>query len=156
MRYNYSPYNAFCPLCSNQENILLFKVSSKEAAMHFLVTHSIDKNNLSLISDKIAEIWNRPEAAVVNCKKCDFTFADPYVGGDYEFYNLLPHATDAYAENWKWEFEKTYTKIKNITHKSEINYESKICKKNLNQIIYSKSVITNRKYLLRNVKGINV
>jgi len=112
MRYfNYS-YHAVCPVCGNSENKLLYKVSAKEAANHFLVTQNINHVKPEIIEDKIARLWKTQEAAVVACNTCQFTFADPFIAGDYEFYNLLPHAGANDRENWKWEFSKTLKKIK--------------------------------------------
>jgi 2-polyprenyl-3-methyl-5-hydroxy-6-metoxy-1,4-benzoquinol methylase len=111
MSYINSVYNAACPICSNTKNRLLYKVSSKEAAIHFLVTHWLDKSHLDKIDNKIAALWNKKTAAVVACNSCRFVFADPFVAGDHEFYNLLPHAKDETAEDWKWEFDITYKTI---------------------------------------------
>jgi 2-polyprenyl-3-methyl-5-hydroxy-6-metoxy-1,4-benzoquinol methylase len=111
MKYINCAYNATCPICSNTENRLLYKVSSKEAATHFLVTHWLDKSRLDEIDHKIAVLWNKKTAAVVACNNCRFVFADPFVAGDHEFYNLLPHSIDENAENWKWEFDMAYKTI---------------------------------------------
>ena len=89
----------------------MYKVSSEEAAMHFLATHWLGKSSLDKIDNKIASLWGTKTAAVVACNKCRFVFADPFIAGDYEFYNLLPHSTDENAENWKWEFDITYERI---------------------------------------------
>ena len=115
MRYINSPYSATCPICSHSKNKLLYKISSREAANHFLVTHGLNKNQLAIIDDKIISLWKNNSAAVVNCNNCGFAFADPFIAGDHEFYNLLPHAAEDGAENWKWEFDKTFKKIADIT-----------------------------------------
>jgi 2-polyprenyl-3-methyl-5-hydroxy-6-metoxy-1,4-benzoquinol methylase len=115
MKYKYAPYNIVCPICLNTKNRLLYKVTSTEAAKHFLVTHGLNNDKLTDIDNKIARLWNKKTAAVVACKACGFAFADPFVSGDYEFYNLLPHSKGEGAENWKWEFDKTYKKIADIT-----------------------------------------
>src|SRR5471030_1577501 len=114
MRYVNSAYNAGCPICLYSKNKLLYKVSSTEAAMHFLVTQRMKKNRLAVIEQKIAHLWNATAAAIVTCMNCSFTFADPYVAGDHEFYNLLPHGTAESDENWKWEFDQTFKKIAGI------------------------------------------
>jgi hypothetical protein len=111
MKYINSAYNATCPICSNTENRLLYKVSSKEAVTHFLVTHWLDKSRQDEIDNKIAALWNKKTATVVACNNCRFVFADPFVAGDHEFYNLLPHSIDENAENWKREFDKAYKTI---------------------------------------------
>ncbi|MGZ3757413.1 MAG: class I SAM-dependent methyltransferase [Mucilaginibacter sp.] len=119
MKYINSSYNAACPICSNTQNILLYKIGSKDAARQFLVTQNESKNPLqvAIIEKKLIELWKRDWAAVVRCKKCDFVFAEPFIAGDYEFYNLMPHATGESPENWKWEFEKTFEQITSIVDK---------------------------------------
>ena len=111
MKYINSSYNSACPICTYTKNKLLYSVSSSEAARHFLVTHGLENSALSIIDEKIISLWNNKTAAIVLCKNCSFAFADPFIAGDYEFYNLLPHAAGEGAENWKWEFDKTYKKI---------------------------------------------
>jgi 2-polyprenyl-3-methyl-5-hydroxy-6-metoxy-1,4-benzoquinol methylase len=111
MKYLYSPYNKACPVCANPQNKLLYKVTSTEAARHFVVTHGLGEEKLATVDEKISKLWRSPEASVVACSNCGFTFADPFVAGDHEFYNLLPHTTEGGAEYWKWEFDKTFKKI---------------------------------------------
>jgi len=96
----------------------LYKVSSREAANHFLIMHSSNDNQLAVIDNKIAGLWNSATAAVIACENCGFVFAYPFIAGDYEFYNLLPHATADGAEHWKWEFDKTVKKIAEISSKN--------------------------------------
>ena len=79
-----------------------------------MITQGVNPNMLNTVSMKIHDLWNKDTAAVVLCNKCGFAFADPFIAGDQEFYNLLPHANAGGAENWKWEFDKTYNKIKQI------------------------------------------
>ena len=76
-----------------------------------MVTHGLSEDKTTTIAEKIANLWQLPDAAVVACGNCGFTFADPFVAGDHEFYNLLPHTTEGGAEYWKWEFDKTFDKI---------------------------------------------
>jgi len=116
MKYINSPYKSICPICSHFDNKLLYKVTSKEAAAQFLVTQNLsnDQHAVDILDNKIAELWNGKIAGVVACGNCGFVFADPFIAGDYEFYNLIPHATAESPEIWKWEFDKTYKKITEI------------------------------------------
>ncbi|GGH15371.1 class I SAM-dependent methyltransferase [Mucilaginibacter phyllosphaerae] len=125
MKYRYTSYTAPCPVCGNTDNELLYKISADEAAKQFLINQTPpDKNNemdvLSIVKKNISKLWNANSAAIVNCKKCGFGFADPYVGGDKEFYNLISHApNEPTAEDepkpyWKWEFDKAYNKIADL------------------------------------------
>ena len=85
MKYLYLPYDKACPVCSNTKNKLLYKVSAEEAARHFVVTHGLNQDKTTGITEKIANLWRSPEAAVVTCGNCGFTFAAPFVAGDHEF-----------------------------------------------------------------------
>jgi 2-polyprenyl-3-methyl-5-hydroxy-6-metoxy-1,4-benzoquinol methylase len=147
VRYNNSAYNAICPVCTHSENTLLYKVSSKEAANHFVVTQSLESTKLADIDHKIAELWNQKTAAVVACKNCGFAFADPFIAGDHEFYNLLSHASGEGAEYWKWEFEKTFKKIADIAsgnsslHLLEIGASTGDFIKRIARIIPAKNIL---------------
>lgn len=114
VNYRYSTYEKACPICSNKTNSLLYEVTAHEAAAHFMVTHSMPQGAVDVVENKITSLWSNDRAAVVQCKRCGFTFADPFIAGDQEFYNLLPHAGVDSAENWKWEFQKTYKEIEKI------------------------------------------
>jgi len=114
VRYSNASYYAICPICSHTKNKLLYEVSSKEAAIHFLVNHGLNNDGLAAIENKVAQLWGNKTAAVVACKNCGFAFADPFIAGDHEFYNLLPHGSPESAENWKWEFDITFKKIAGI------------------------------------------
>ncbi|AMR31829.1 hypothetical protein A0256_10550 [Mucilaginibacter sp. PAMC 26640] len=103
-------YNAPCPVCGHKENSLLYKIGTTAAARHFLVT-SGNYSNLDTIEAAIKSLWNSDTAAVVQCNNCRFAFADPFIAGDYQFYNLLPHATADDAGLWKWDQSKTYDTI---------------------------------------------
>jgi len=114
MKYANLEYTAVCPVCSHSKNRLLYKVNSREASNHFLITQGISTDMLNIVNEKIKSVWNKDTAAVILCNNCGFGFADPFIAGDQEFYNLLPHASAEGAENWKWEFEKSYNKINQI------------------------------------------
>ena len=111
MKYANLPFIAECPICLHTKNTLLYRVASNEAARHFLVAHNQNNDQFVKIEHKITRLWKKKSAAIVVCKNCNFTFADPFIAGDHEFYNLLPHSTAESPENWKWEFDQTYKKI---------------------------------------------
>jgi hypothetical protein len=104
------------PYSLNTNNSLLYSVTARQAARYFLLTHVLASDMLGHLQDKIIKLWNRDSAAIVSCKICAFVFADPFVSGDNEFYNLLPHATAEGPENWKWEFDKTCNKTASIAN----------------------------------------
>ena len=119
MRYINSPHHAICPICTHAKNKILYTVSSIEAANHFLVTHGVNRSKLAFVADKISKLWNDNTATIVLCKNCGFAFADPFIAGDHDFYNLLPHAGVEGSENWKWEFNKAFEKIACISAEND-------------------------------------
>ena len=111
MKYLNSLYIAPCQICDHAANSLLYNVSSAEAARHFLVTGGLIDSSLATIQSTIKNLWKNDKSAVVKCNNCGFVFADPFIAGDHQFYNLLPHATAGDGGLWKWEHNKTYDKI---------------------------------------------
>ncbi len=116
MRYKYSPYVAQCPVCSYTDNKLLYDITSHQAATQFFSNRE-PKNReqaIEVIDIKLKKLWCKDTAAIILCSNCSFVFADPFIAGDIEFYNLLPHSTGIGPGNWKWEFDKTLKKITDL------------------------------------------
>ncbi|MFD2864285.1 class I SAM-dependent methyltransferase [Mucilaginibacter antarcticus] len=114
MQYQYKPYNAQCPVCTHTANKLLYTVNARQSANHFIQTMGAKEISLDTLAQKIDSLWGKNTASVISCSNCDFVFADPFVAGDAEFYNLLPHSTTANDTNWKWEFEKSFQCISQL------------------------------------------
>jgi SAM-dependent methyltransferase len=119
MKYQYTPYKAQCPICGNTKNKLLYTVTAKQAAKHFIVSQGSKNIAIEIVEEKITKLWKNNSASVVSCTNCSFVFADPFIAGDNEFYNLLPHATGEGDDHWKWEFEKTFTTVAPMAAKDE-------------------------------------
>jgi 2-polyprenyl-3-methyl-5-hydroxy-6-metoxy-1,4-benzoquinol methylase len=117
MKYQYTAYYTGCPICGNTENKLLYSVDAKQAARHFTVTNGSNNITLDIVEEKIAKLWNKNTASIISCTNCNFAFADPFIAGDGEFYNLLPHSTGDDDSHWKWEFEKTLNSLAPIAAK---------------------------------------
>ncbi|MCC8425720.1 bifunctional 2-polyprenyl-6-hydroxyphenol methylase/3-demethylubiquinol 3-O-methyltransferase UbiG [Mucilaginibacter sp. UR6-11] len=120
MKYRYTPYNAKCPICGNVDNLLLYEINSRDAASQFLVNQSLKekKEAIDIVENSILKLWKAKTAAVVSCKNCGFGFADPFTGGDHEFYNLITHASETGIEPvpyQKWEFDRTFKEINVLT-----------------------------------------
>ena len=118
MKYQYAPSRTSCPVCGNSKNKLLYNVQAKQAAKHFAVTNGSNNITTDVIEEKIAKLWNGHTASVVACSNCNFVFSDPFIAGDGDFYNLLPHSNGEDDFNWKWEFEKTLNSLTPIAAKN--------------------------------------
>jgi hypothetical protein len=57
----------------------------------------------------IGRLWGTDRCRILQCGECGFGFADPFVGGDEEFYALL-HEQAGYP-GWKWDFELAVPEI---------------------------------------------
>ena len=103
--YERSPEKALCPLCCTEDADLLWRVSSKQAAQHFVLFEKHPDRFAELVLH-IEELWGRSTCKVMQCAQCGFCFSDPYVAGDERFYSLA-YVRSGYPK-WKWEFQVTY------------------------------------------------
>ena len=96
--------DAICPVCASTEARLHFETSAEEAAQHFVLKENHAARHQQL-AEHIRTLWQKDTCAVVQCERCGFTYAHPFVAGDAEYYQL------AYLRNqypaWRWEFSKT-------------------------------------------------
>ena len=121
MSYSNSPINSTCPVCGSSKGSVLYTVDSVQVAKHFLYTsNALNDERLKLLSEHIAtKLWKRPKAEVVECTVCKFCYGNPFVSGDYLFYNLMEHGQPGgLNESWDWEFEEAKLAIKKITKKN--------------------------------------
>lgn len=93
-----------CPVCSSMGALSLYELSPDEAAQHF-VLHEGDRRRNQDLAANISRLWRGKGCSVRRCNDCEFIFADPYVAGDQEFYNLA-YERPAYPKN-KWEFQRS-------------------------------------------------
>jgi SAM-dependent methyltransferase len=93
-----------CPVCTSEEGHRLYTVTSEEAAQHFVLREGNAERHKQLVNC-IERLWNRATCSVWRCALCQFAYADPYVAGDAEFYDLA-HERWAYPSE-KWEYKRT-------------------------------------------------
>lgn len=123
MKYLLSPIKSSCPVCNSNSGRFLYTVRSKQVAKHFLYTsNALTEGKLQELSKHISEgLWKASEAKVIECSDCSFTYADPFIAGDYLFYNIMRHGEAVVdgdvnnAEIWDWEFEEARKCISTIT-----------------------------------------
>lgn len=103
--YEQSLKKARCPICCTDNAHLLWYVSSKQAAQHFVLQEKYPDRFLDLVSH-IENLWGQNTCEVVQCDKCSFCYSNPYIAGDERFYSLA-YVRSGYP-TWKWEFQQTY------------------------------------------------
>ena len=101
--------NIKCPVCCTNEAHLLWSVSSKQAAQHFILKEKQSERFLKLVSH-IESLWGQDSCEVVQCNNCGFCYSNPYVAGDMQFYTLA-YDRSGYP-TWKWEYQITYETLK--------------------------------------------
>ena len=103
--YERSPEKALWPVCCTEDSHLLWRVSSKQAAQHF-VLHEKYPDRFADLALHIESLWGQSTCKVMQCAQCGFCFSYPYVSGDERFYSLA-YSRTGYPK-WKWEFQTTY------------------------------------------------
>lgn len=124
MKYLSSPIKSICPVCNSNSGLLLYIVRSKQVAKHFLYTsNALSETKLDELSKHISDnLWKAPDAKVIECVNCRFTYANPFISGDYFFYNTMLHGEAEIGdgvnseEKWDWEFEEARKCISKIVN----------------------------------------
>jgi 2-polyprenyl-3-methyl-5-hydroxy-6-metoxy-1,4-benzoquinol methylase len=116
MRYVGKKISSACPVCGHLQARLYYTVTDKQSANHFIITTGGNFDSLARLTKKIHRLWNNNDAKVLACINCSFVYSNPFVAGDYEFYNLINHG-EAPSDNnweWEWEFEETRKSLSKI------------------------------------------
>ena len=93
-----------CPVCGADADRVLWSVGSAEAAQHFVLSEA-DPVRHERLTACIRRLWRGETCDVVECAKCGFGFAHPFVAGDAEFYELA-YARPGYPKD-RWEYQRT-------------------------------------------------
>lgn len=112
---------AQCPLCAATKGSVLWRVSSSQAAQHFVLRSSDPQRHAQLMSH-IEALWHGETCSVIRCEQCAFVYAYPYVAGDREFYGLAYRRSGYPA--WKWEHEQALRMIESDVKKRGLNAPS--------------------------------
>jgi 2-polyprenyl-3-methyl-5-hydroxy-6-metoxy-1,4-benzoquinol methylase len=98
-----NPATLRCPVCGSPCHEPPWReYGIEEAARHFC-PEIRDANRYRRLRDCIARLWNDRPCRVLHCSNCGFGFADPFVGGDEEFYSIL-HEQQGYP-GWRWDYD---------------------------------------------------
>jgi len=90
-----------CPVCKSEQTDILYAVTPEEAAQHFVLREG-DYERHRKLSAHIERLWHGSVCVVRRCLKCQFGFADPYVGGDAMFYQLAYPRAVYPSERWEY------------------------------------------------------
>jgi len=122
MKYLKEKKTSICPLCSSANGILLYTVNCEQAARHFILKERNHEKFCRLVN-KIKKIWNSEICSVICCKDCLFIYANPFISGDQEFYQLA-FEEGGYPQN-RWEFAQTKNTLLNkslfLNNKSDLS-----------------------------------
>jgi protein O-GlcNAc transferase len=110
--YAAEPVSAACPACGGTSARRLFSVTATQAAQHFAAIH-LDPPRFERLRRTLDRLWGGKPCRMLKCEGCGLGFADPFVAGDADFYELT--SSDAlYPEN-KWEFDATLAALRRLT-----------------------------------------
>jgi hypothetical protein len=106
-----------CPICYSRQIELIYSLDSSEATR--LLEQSKDTFRCDKIKSYIETIWGRAMCDVLHCRDCAFTFVDPFIAADAEFYSLLYDR--ASYPTWKWEHQITFETIQQLAKSNRYN-----------------------------------
>jgi 2-polyprenyl-3-methyl-5-hydroxy-6-metoxy-1,4-benzoquinol methylase len=101
-----------CPACGSGSTAKLFEVTADEASRHFLNPRQNPDRSRKLTSH-LSDLWGSNTCDIRKCADCGFGFADPFVAGGVEFYNLAS-AYPSYP-TMKWEYARTIEELAGLS-----------------------------------------
>ena len=75
MKYINKKKETLCPLCYSKKSILLWSISSSEAAQHFILREKNQKIFTQLLLH-IENLWGKKQCEVIKCLGCNFIFSN--------------------------------------------------------------------------------
>jgi len=111
MKYLYKKITSECPLCSNKDNLLLYKINSELAARY--LTSKKDMKNFLKLKKLIETLWKKDECNKILCKNCLLFYTDPFVAGTSQFYSQIYSSSEKYP-SWRWDYTKTLKALEKI------------------------------------------
>lgn len=118
MKYLYEKIISKCPVCSNKNNLLLYRIDS-ETATRYLISKKNPKkfNDLQKLIEKL---WKGKECKKIFCKNCLLFYTDPFVSGNEKFYSQVYSSPSKYP-SWRWDYKVTLDAIKKYYKKNQPN-----------------------------------
>ncbi|MCP3370663.1 class I SAM-dependent methyltransferase [Bradyrhizobium cajani] len=101
-----------CPACGNASTAKLFEVTADQASRSFVNPRQYPDRSRKL-TGHLSLLWGRDTCDIRKCPDCGFGFADPFVAGGAEFYNLAaPHPS---YPAMKWEYARTIEELRGLS-----------------------------------------
>lgn len=97
-----------CPLCGASPSGVIHTFTSAEVA-DFFTPRSLCGAKYARMVSILEGMWRRNAVKVAKCGACEFCYADPFVAGTAEFYNL--EAPDTPYPRGKWEYRRTLQQL---------------------------------------------
>ncbi|UCI07405.1 class I SAM-dependent methyltransferase [Mesorhizobium sp. B1-1-8] len=97
-----------CPGCGSTSTSKLFEVTADEASRHFINPRQYPDRSRKLTCH-LSDLWGGNTCDVRKCSDCGFGFADPFVAGGAEFYNLA--LVYPCFPTMKWEYARTIEEL---------------------------------------------
>ena len=93
-----------CPICRSTGGHQVASYEANQAAQAFL-PRRLEPERHTALCRKLSALWHHGPCILYRCDSCDFIYADPFVSGDAEFYDLA--FPDASYPRRKWEYDRT-------------------------------------------------
>jgi len=104
-----------CPACGGTNAHYSQRLTALDAASNFVRPWADEKRHGELVKC-IAGLWGSDEARLVGCGDCGLRSADPFVGGDANFYALAYGRQSLHPyPGWRWEYGLTQAVITSTT-----------------------------------------
>ena len=94
-----------CPACNSSETSLV-RTHSVDAAAHHHVPARRDRERNDQLRVALRELFDGDQVEVWRCGDCGFWFADPFIAGTPDIYNLITAGQEHYPAH-RFEFELT-------------------------------------------------
>jgi 2-polyprenyl-3-methyl-5-hydroxy-6-metoxy-1,4-benzoquinol methylase len=117
-QYQLTPTTSRCPVCYSEQSQSLYSVDSEHAAQHYVLAEA-DGERHARLKAHIERLWGQASCALMQCRQCNFCFAQPFVAGDARFYELAYQRTG--YPGWKWEYERTLQTLRELTNDGVLN-----------------------------------
>lgn len=98
-----APCAPSCPVCGAAcDEPALFTYTVERAALHFCPPWR-DRDRHERFLRCIGAVWPEGRTRILRCRRCGFSFGDPFVGGSEDFYRIL-HEQMGYPP-WRWDYD---------------------------------------------------
>ena len=105
---------AECPVCGATEAALLYAVSPRESAQHFVLAE-VEPRLHAHLARHIEALWHSSECRLLRCAACGFVRADPFIAGDAAFYELAYQGKrEGRYPEWRWEYDQTISALRGL------------------------------------------